>query len=281
MPNILAFCCSTHNCSVALLTGELRQGQESLADLEANCTELSLCRKRSHHRLIMPMIDRLLTEANISPTELDSIVCDLGPGSFVGVRIAIGVAQGIGYANSLKVIGITSLEILAVKMLTNWRAANEQITSDKEYRNGEVGVISMLDSKPGEVYWAYYRTSKNTSKNTSKHTPKNLSNTNDAGFLKEVVPPTVGSIQNINISSELPVAIPILVCGGKRENVDAVANKLHHNSEIMSCQYETMPSAKYLLQAAMPRWAGVVDNAADVSQLLPVYLSAGVQSRVQ
>ena len=269
MPNILAFCCSTHNCSVALLTGELRQGQESLADLEANCTELSLCRKRSHHRLIMPMIDRLLTEANISPTELDSIVCDLGPGSFVGVRIAIGVAQGIGYANSLKVIGITSLEILAVKMLTNWRAANEQITSDKEYRNGEVGIISMLDSKPGEVYWAYYRA------------PKHLSNTNDAGLLKEVVPPTVGSIQDINISSELPVAIPILVCGGKRENVDAVANKLHHNSEIMSCQYETMPSAKYLLQAAMPRWAGGMDNAADVSQLRPVYLSAGVQSRAQ
>ena len=226
----------------------------------------------------MPMIDRLLTEANIPPTELDSIVCDLGPGSFVGVRIAIGVAQGIGYANSLKVIGITSLEILAVKMLTNWRAANaanatnERIASDEEYRSdydGEIGVISMLDSKPGEVYWAYYRTS------------KNLSNTNDAGLLKEVVPPTVGSIQDINISSELLCEIPILVCGGKRENVDAVANKLRHNSKIISCQYETMPSAKYLLQAAMPRWAGGMDNAADVSQLRPVYLSAGVQSRAQ
>ena len=219
----------------------------------------------------MPMIDRLLTEANISPTELDSIVCDLGPGSFVGVRIAIGVAQGIGYANSLKVIGITSLEILAVKMLTNWRAANatnERIASAKESSSdydGEIGIISMLDSKPGEVYWAYY------------HASKHLSNTNDAGLLKEVIPPTVGSIQDINISSE----IPILVCGGKRENVDAVANKLRHNSEIISCQYETMPSAKYLLQAAMPRWAGGMDHAADVSQLRPVYLSAGVQSRAQ
>jgi tRNA threonylcarbamoyladenosine biosynthesis protein TsaB len=98
--NILALDTSTEACSVAL---------------EWNGNVLSDHRviPRQHNHFILPMIQQLLTTAGATLKQLDAIVVGVGPGSFVGVRLAVSVAQGLAYGADLPLIGVSSLHMLA------------------------------------------------------------------------------------------------------------------------------------------------------------------------
>ena len=115
-----------------------------------SCQQISINRKRSHHRLILPIIERLLTNSKLSVNQLDMIVCGIGPGSFVGLRVAVGVAKGISYATDTPLLGISSLEALVYE-------SKEQINQTS---NKGIGVLIIMDAQLGEVYWAYYENSK-------------------------------------------------------------------------------------------------------------------------
>lgn len=91
---------------------------------------------------ILPEIQRLLTEADVKLTALDGIVYGTGPGAFTGVRVAVGVAQGLAFGASLPVVGISS--VLAVA------ESARQITQAEK-------VIVCLDARMGEVYHAVLR----------------------------------------------------------------------------------------------------------------------------
>lgn len=91
---------------------------------------------------ILPEIQRLLTEADVKLTTLDGIVYGTGPGAFTGVRVAVGVAQGLAFGASLPVVGISS--VLAVA------ESARQITQAEK-------VIVCLDARMGEVYHAVLR----------------------------------------------------------------------------------------------------------------------------
>lgn len=125
---ILAFDTSADACSAALLLGE-------------DC----LCRyelaPRRHTELILPMIDQLMAEAGITLKALDGVAFGRGPGSFTGVRIAAGVAQGIAFAAHLPVAPVSTLAALAHRC---WREA------------GHARVLAAFDARMGEVYWAAY-----------------------------------------------------------------------------------------------------------------------------
>lgn len=69
---------------------------------------------RRHATLILPMIAAVLAEAGLSATQLDAIAFGCGPGAFTGVRIAVGVAQGIAFAADLPVAPISTLASLAI-----------------------------------------------------------------------------------------------------------------------------------------------------------------------
>ena len=88
-------------------------------------------------QLILPRIQSLLDEAGIKLADLDGIAFGAGPGSFTGVRIACGVAQGLGFGANLPVAGINTL-----------MAAAEASGKDK--------VIACLDARMGEIYHAAY-----------------------------------------------------------------------------------------------------------------------------
>jgi tRNA threonylcarbamoyladenosine biosynthesis protein TsaB len=120
---ILAIDTSTEYCSVALLHGEI------------TCQEI-LAGQR-HSELILPMVKQILNEAGLPLVQLDGIAFGAGPGSFTGLRIACGVAQGLALGAGLPVTGICTLEALAQEA-------------------GAGFVIAALDARMSEIYHAAY-----------------------------------------------------------------------------------------------------------------------------
>ena len=96
---------------------------------------------QSHSQQILPQIRALLNEANLELADLDGIAFGAGPGSFTGVRIACGVAQGLAFGANLPVVGVNTLMVLA-------EAASQLTQCDK--------VIACLDARMGEVYHAAF-----------------------------------------------------------------------------------------------------------------------------
>jgi len=87
---------------------------------------------------ILPQIQQLLEQAKLNISDLDGIAFGAGPGSFTGVRVACGVAQGLGFGASLPVVGVNVLMALA-----------EASGADK--------VIVATDARMKEVYHAVYQ----------------------------------------------------------------------------------------------------------------------------
>ena len=125
--NILAIDTVTENCSVALGLGD-------------EVFQLAEKGNKIHSRLVLGMIDTILDQYNLGLSDLDCLVVDTGPGSFTGVRIGLGVVQGLAYAMKIPVLGINSLEILA-------------------FSSGEGKVLPLIDARMGQVYCAYYEIS--------------------------------------------------------------------------------------------------------------------------
>lgn len=99
-PSLLAIDTATEQCSVALL----HQGAELSRGVQT---------PRGHADLVLPMVQELMAEAGLSFTQLDAIAFGRGPGGFTGVRIAIGVAQGLAYAADLPLLPVSNLAAVA------------------------------------------------------------------------------------------------------------------------------------------------------------------------
>lgn len=126
--NILALDTSTENCSVALLTDNNLYTRCALAP-------------RDHTKLVLPMVDEVLREAGLKLADVDALAFGRGPGSFTGVRIGIGIAQGLAFGADLPMIGISTL------------AAMAQAT----YRqHGAERAVCAIDARMSEVYWGQY-----------------------------------------------------------------------------------------------------------------------------
>lgn len=68
---------------------------------------------REHTRVLLPMIDSLLKEAELHLSDLDALACTIGPGSFTGVRIGTAVMQALSIASGKPVILISTLQAIA------------------------------------------------------------------------------------------------------------------------------------------------------------------------
>ena len=85
------------------------------------------------------MIDGLLKNAHLSIKELDYLVFGRGPGSFTGVRVGVGVAQGLAFGAELKVVPISNLTTMA----------------EQAYQElGATEVIALIDARMNEVYFS-------------------------------------------------------------------------------------------------------------------------------
>ena len=129
MSTLLALDTATEACSIALLhEGEVTSKYEVIP--------------RMHAHNLLPMIKKLLEDVGINLSTLDAIAFGRGPGSFTGVRIAVGVVQGLAFALCLPVIPVSNLAVLAQRAL-------------REY--GYSQVASAIDARMDEVYWGCYR----------------------------------------------------------------------------------------------------------------------------
>lgn len=95
-----------------------------------------------HSDLLVPMVMDLLAEAGLTLSQLDGLAYGMGPGSFTGLRIACGVAQGLALGGGVPVLGVSTLEALAEEA---WQA------------RGAERVLACLDARMNEVYAGLYR----------------------------------------------------------------------------------------------------------------------------
>jgi len=96
---------------------------------------------REHSRLLMPMIKSVLGEAKATLPELDAIVLGNGPGSFVGMRIAASVAQGLAFGAGLKVVPVSSLAAVAAQVFAEQDAAEVVVTQDAHMNEVYLGIF--------------------------------------------------------------------------------------------------------------------------------------------
>lgn len=125
---------------------------------------------RGHTRLILPMIHSLLAEAGVSLNALDALVMGRGPGAFTGVRIAVGVAQGLAFSSQRPVVPVSSLAIVAQEALARSMGGGTNEARDSHPGVNEAlpsvatpttkqrrTVVAASDARMGEVYWGVYR----------------------------------------------------------------------------------------------------------------------------
>lgn len=144
---ILAIDTASDVCGISILKDEVL-----LCNLDSNTG-------RTHSENLMPFIQTAFEKTSLNLKDIDLIVCDVGPGSFTGIRIGIATAKAFHDSINIPCIGISSLETLA-------------------YNIKDDGLIcSLIDCKHSNCYFALYQ----------------LENS----ICKELIYPSADSIENI------------------------------------------------------------------------------------
>ena len=123
---LLAIDTATEICSVALL-------------MDDRIVERSTETQRGHADLVLPMVDAVLAEAGLKLQQLDGLAYGRGPGAFTGVRIAVGVAQGLAYGAQLATVGVSDLAAVA-----------------QQFASAGARILVCMDARMNEVYWGRF-----------------------------------------------------------------------------------------------------------------------------
>ena len=94
--NILAIDTSSKACVLGIATGEENFTEQKIVD-------------RSHSKIILPSIVDLVARAGLVNHDLDLIVFGQGPGSFTGLRIGVGIVQGLAFGLNIPVVAVSSM----------------------------------------------------------------------------------------------------------------------------------------------------------------------------
>jgi tRNA threonylcarbamoyladenosine biosynthesis protein TsaB len=97
---------------------------------------------REHTRLLVPMIHELLGESGLTLPELDAIVLGNGPGSFIGMRIAASVAQGLAYASSLQIVPVSSMAAVAARVMADNDVNEVVVAQDAHMQQVYLGIYT-------------------------------------------------------------------------------------------------------------------------------------------
>ena len=109
---ILAITTSSNNCSVAIL------------EENSIIKELNIQNTKTHSETLMPLLKELLKQSNLSLDDIDYLACDIGPGSFTGIRIGVSTIKAISQIKNIPICPVSSLEGLAHSISVNSRFNN-------------------------------------------------------------------------------------------------------------------------------------------------------------
>lgn len=125
---VLAVDTATKSCSVAIV------------DEDTLLAEVSIISEQTHSKHLMNMISRAMGMTGLNINDLDGFAVIRGPGSFTGLRIGISSVKGLAIASGKPVVGISSLDALAMQ------------SNFSPYL-----IFPLLDARKGEVYFSRYR----------------------------------------------------------------------------------------------------------------------------
>ncbi len=124
---LLALDTSSLACSVAL-------------ECEGTVIERHELKPREHTKLLLPMIRAVIDEAGAEITDIDALILGNGPGSFIGVRIAASVAQGLAFASNIDIVPVSSLAALAAEVFATTSAETVVVTQDAHMGEAYLGI---------------------------------------------------------------------------------------------------------------------------------------------
>lgn len=224
---ILAFDTSTEWCSVAL-------------NLDGELTAQAVLAGQKHSELLLPMLHDLLAEAGLALNQLDALAIGQGPGSFTGLRIACGAAQGLAFGAGLPVVPVVTLEAMAAQALAT---------------EGFDGVAVCVDARMNEVYAAIYAKT--------------------AGGLEAQVPPGLFA----PAQAPLPESEGRhLGCGsGFAAYADALAAR--YGSRLAALRPELYPNAEWIARLAADKWRAGQAVAAEAVEPLYIRDKVALKTR--
>jgi tRNA threonylcarbamoyladenosine biosynthesis protein TsaB len=241
---ILAIDTATEACSAALLI----DGDT----VNSRITAQYQLAPREHSRLILKMIDDLLTEAGLPVSSLDAIAFGRGPGSFMGLRIAAGVVQGIAFAHDIPVIPVSTLKAIA-------QHAYEETGVDH--------VLVAIDARMDEVYWGAYYLGEQAADEPPLYAP---------GWLldgeEQVISP-----DKIRLPEMLAEKDKIWVAAGTGWGSYADRLLPAENFTLHSVLVDCFPSAENIVKLAVSDFKA--GNMVSASQAIPVYLRNDVAKK--
>lgn len=129
---LLALSTSTARGSVALVEDGRILGADFYQDLEG------------HAERIFGAVERTFAMASLSPSTPVGVACDIGPGSFTGVRVGVASAKGIALARAAPLVGVVSLQAMAAAAFVEGGACAGD------------AVLCAIDARKGEVFLAAY-----------------------------------------------------------------------------------------------------------------------------
>lgn len=80
--------------------------------------EYTINNKMEHSTLIMDMVDKLLSDSNLSIDDIDGFIVSKGPGSFTGLRIGMATVKGLSFGANKPYVSISSLDALAYSLVS-------------------------------------------------------------------------------------------------------------------------------------------------------------------
>lgn len=137
---ILAIDAATEACSVALKVDDQVISKFEVAP-------------QQHSQKLLPFVDEILAQGELKLGQLDAIAFGRGPGSFTGVRIGVAVTQGLAFGADLPVVGISNLAAMAQQAIV---------------QNQVEQVVTAIDARMSEVYFAIYHSDNGLVKLSSK-----------------------------------------------------------------------------------------------------------------
>jgi tRNA threonylcarbamoyladenosine biosynthesis protein TsaB len=235
MAKILSFDTHSESCSVCLLNTDPNSPRYALRSALAS---------RSHAQHILPMVDEVLVEANLTLRDLDGIAFGRGPGSFTGLRIAAGVAQGLAYGSDLPVFPVSNLQALAYMTFS--------AQPKQEY------CLSLIDARMDEVYWAVFQNTQQDFGEVSALVPHRL------------VDEQVGSPESVSVSDSLLSSCMAVGTGLVHES--RISNIARFN--VLADVEHTMDSAQAVAELALLDF--LASKGVKAAEAAPVYIRDNV-----